>query len=396
MRPARIKMAGPRLFGGRMTGPRRGVTYCAMAVSMMSLLGMLALTVDIGTLYIARQQLQNAADAGALAGAGALRHGTSESEIRGEIAAVAATNEVLGEAVTIDPQSDVQIGIIDDQGAWVAGWPEQGLPMVRVTARRGADTPEGPVHLTFAGIFGVGEVDMGATATAGVTGGHTSRDPVEIVIAQDASGSFVEELPAAKEADCALVGVVEDAVIEGDTFGVNRFRGSVDRMASLTSVQDGADSIRSAVNAIEYATDLESGTNTAVGIQDAADMLVNQTAPDTKRVIVLVSDGWPEGPAEYEWNYSDSYGWYQTLVRTSSEVTADRRQAAVDAADAAAAQGITIHTVTFIQDSTGDAEFNASLTRNGGFAFDTPEPADLHAILETVGHIEVGRPYLVQ
>ena len=158
------------------------MTYCAIVLSMTSLLGMLALTVDIGTLYIAKQQLQNAADAGALAAAGMLRHGNPESELRAEAAAVAATNHVLGAAVTVDPQSDVLIGTIDEQGGWVAGWPEQGLPMVRVNARRGSSTPEGPIQMTFAGIFGIDEVDITATATAGVTGGHTSRDPVEISV----------------------------------------------------------------------------------------------------------------------------------------------------------------------------------------------------------------------
>lgn len=376
--------------------PRRGVTYCTLAMSMMSLLGMLALTVDIGTLYVAKQQLQTVADASALAGAGMLRHGRSESAIRTEIAAIAATNRVLGQGVTLDPQGDISIGVLDEQGAWIEGWPEQGLPMVRVTACRGSATPEGPIALTFAGVFGVDEVDMAATATAGVTGGHKSRDPVEIVITQDASGSFIEELPTAKDADCALVGVVEDAVIEGDTFGVNRFRGSMDRMIDLTSVQDGSGSVRSAINAIEYATDLDPGTHTGLGIQDATEMLTNQAAEGSQRVIVLVSDGWPEGPAEYEWVYSEQYGWYKNIIRTSAEVTEERRQAAIDAADAAAAEGITIHTVTFIQDNFGDAEFNASLTRNEGFAFHTPDEGDLQAILETVGHIEVGRPYLVQ
>ncbi|MFW6156099.1 MAG: vWA domain-containing protein [Armatimonadota bacterium] len=372
------------------------MTYCAMMVSLMALVGMLAITADIGAPHIAQQQLQNAADAGALAGAGLLRHGVPESAIRTEVAAVAGQNLVLGQPVTIDPVTDIAIGVLDEQNTWVPGWPEQGLPMVRVTARRSAESAEGPVELNFAPIFGVDTVDLATTATAGVVGGHTSRDPVEIVITQDASGSFIEELPDAKAADILLVGVVEDGVITGDTMGVNRFRGSVDRMAHLTCVEDNPASIRDAIDAIEYGSDLESGTHTAVGIQDATDMLLNQTAAETERVIVVVSDGMPEAPAEYEWTYSSSTGWTYTLVKTSEEATEERRQAAIDAADAAAAEGITIHTVTFIQDSEGDAEFNASLIRNGGYAFHTPDSADLQTILETVGHIEVGHPYLVQ
>ncbi len=87
----------------------------------------------------------------------------------------------------------------------------------------------------------------------------------------------------------------------------------------------------------------------------------------------------PNGSAQYAW---DATLRRCVLVRTAEDVTADLRDAAIEAADAAAAAGITIHTVTFIQDDAGgDAEPNASLARNGGFAFHTPEPEDLASIL---------------
>lgn len=367
-----------------------------LLVSLSALLAMLALVADIGVLYVAKQQLHNAADAGALAGAGLLRHTDSESLIRAEVAALAGTNLVLGQTITIDQTHDISFGIINDQGEWVPGWPEHGLPMVRVTARRTSDAAEGPIRFSFARIFGLESVDLEISAIAGVTGGHRSRDPIALVITQDASGSFIEELPDAKAADDALVSVIEGAAIQGDLMGLNRFRGSVDRMLNLTSVLDSPSTIHAAVSAIEYGSDLASGTHTAVGILDAMDILCNQAPEGTERVIVLVSDGMPQGSAVYEWTYDPNRGWVRVLVMSEEESTAERCQAAIDAADAAAAAGITIHTVTFIQDNEGDAEFNASLTRNGGFAFHTPEPRDLMAILETVGHIEVGRPYLVR
>ncbi len=363
---------------------------------MSALLAMLALVADIGTLCVAKQQMRNAVDAGALAGASMLRHTADLSVIRAEVASTAATNAVLGTSITVDQMQDITFGVVNDQGTWVPGLPEQGLPMVRVTARRTADSADGPISMSFARVFGLDAVDMQLTATAGVTGGHRSRDPVAIAVTQDVSGSFIEELPDAKVADDALVDVLDGAAIEGDTMALNRFRGSVDRMLDLTSVLDGSSAIHGAIDAIEYGSGLDSGTNTAVGIVDATDMLVNQAPAGTERVIVLVSDGMPQGSAEYDYVYVPYQGWVSTLVATAEEVTAERRQAAIDAADAAAAQGITIHTVTFIQDSQGDADFNASLVRNGGFAFDTPDARDLMAILETVGHIEVGRPLLVQ
>ena len=48
---------------------RRGAVGAFALVSMVALLGMMALAVDTGRLYVARAQLQTAADAAALAGA---------------------------------------------------------------------------------------------------------------------------------------------------------------------------------------------------------------------------------------------------------------------------------------------------------------------------------------
>lgn len=274
------------------------------------------------------------------------------------------------------------------------GWPATGLPAVRVTARRTASSAGGPVNMTFARLFGVETVDVAASATAQVSGGQIGRPPVEIAIVQDVSNSFAQELEMAKLADRDLVDIVHDSYFSGDTFGVVRFRGSANRPLGLTSAGADVSTVRAAVSGITLGSDLASGTNTASGLDNATQMLLSQAAADTDRIIVLVSDGMPSGSAEYVW--STTLNRY-VLVRTAEQVTADLRQDAIDAADAAAAAGITIHTVTFIQDgANGDAEFNASLARNGGFAFHTPEPEDLTTILRTVGHIEVGHPVLVQ
>src|SRR5213078_2613881 len=47
----------------------RGQTIVLVAVALVSLLGMAALAIDVTTLYVARGEMQRAADAAALAGA---------------------------------------------------------------------------------------------------------------------------------------------------------------------------------------------------------------------------------------------------------------------------------------------------------------------------------------
>ena len=55
---------------------QRGATAIIVGASMFALVGFATLVVDLGNLYVARNELQNAADAGALAGAGALYNDT--------------------------------------------------------------------------------------------------------------------------------------------------------------------------------------------------------------------------------------------------------------------------------------------------------------------------------
>ncbi len=53
----------------RMRREERGASFALVAVSMIAILGMTAFVIDVGNWYLAQRQLQNAADAAALAGA---------------------------------------------------------------------------------------------------------------------------------------------------------------------------------------------------------------------------------------------------------------------------------------------------------------------------------------
>jgi Flp pilus assembly protein TadG len=48
---------------------QQGVSAVIIAICLFMLVGFVALAIDVGHLYVARNELQNAADAGALAGA---------------------------------------------------------------------------------------------------------------------------------------------------------------------------------------------------------------------------------------------------------------------------------------------------------------------------------------
>ena len=83
------------------TSARRGMILPYVAISMVALLGFIALAIDLGMVMVAKTQTQNAADAAAFAGARTLTGGanpnTSLATANGN--AVAAANTVLGTSV---------------------------------------------------------------------------------------------------------------------------------------------------------------------------------------------------------------------------------------------------------------------------------------------------------
>jgi len=73
----------------RLMRGHRGATIIFVAIAMVMILGFAALAVDVGYLYVVRNQLQNAADSGALAGAQVLYNdaGTSVNDLADDVGA---------------------------------------------------------------------------------------------------------------------------------------------------------------------------------------------------------------------------------------------------------------------------------------------------------------------
>ncbi len=147
-------------------GNEQGVTLILVTVSLLSLVGIAALAIDMTTLYVARAEIQHAADAAALAGAKAfvdsgVTSDPSNATLQGIattmagdfVTAVAAQNNVSG-----SPPQLVSAPVID---LTPAGQPNVvGNPRVTVTLQR-ANLP-----LFFARIWGGSSASVRATAIA--------------------------------------------------------------------------------------------------------------------------------------------------------------------------------------------------------------------------------------
>ncbi len=158
----------------------RGATAVIVAICLMMLAGFAALAMDVGYLYATRNELQNVADAGALAGAGFLgarysvlsyseqqTYTFARTDIVGAVNQVSQKNKAAGANIAIN-DADIIIGNWDPDTRTIT--PTLTTPdAVRVTARRDGSA-NGPIASIFARVFGVNTMDVSAVATAALTG----------------------------------------------------------------------------------------------------------------------------------------------------------------------------------------------------------------------------------
>lgn len=150
-------------------------------------LGVAALAVDTGLMFSARQELQSAADAAALAAASQL--GSREDAMtraRAEAQRYANANRVAGESADVI-DSDVEFGraeLVGEKYEFLPGATPHDA--VRVTLRRDQSAEDGPVSLLFAKVFNMQSARLSASATAMLV-------PRDIALVIDLSASMNDD-----------------------------------------------------------------------------------------------------------------------------------------------------------------------------------------------------------
>jgi len=143
----------------RLRRDESGMSYVFVGFSMMAFISASMLAIDVGMLMTARSQAQNAADAGALAGATALIYDNWDDR--------SPTGPAVTNAVNASLQNKVMSGNVSVGPADVefpldpAGEPNR----VKVTVYRNA-AHGNPLNTMIAKYFGIATADIAATATA--------------------------------------------------------------------------------------------------------------------------------------------------------------------------------------------------------------------------------------
>jgi hypothetical protein len=173
---------------------RRGTIIPTLALSIVGLMGLIALAVDIGLIAVARTQAQSAADISALSGARALNGLASQTfNISGSVSTAKNTatyNKILDTPVTAS-QTTVKTGVYKYDSTALRFTPDAASFTTSTTAAPPSGgswtATEATINVTkptyFARVLGINNYAVSATATAV----HRPRD---IALILDYSGSM--------------------------------------------------------------------------------------------------------------------------------------------------------------------------------------------------------------
>lgn len=168
---------------------RRAGVVVQMALGVTFMMGFAALSVDVSKLYVAKTELQRAADSAAMAAATWLSRSDDpdmEQKLREAAEYYAERNSVLGVRAGLDFASDVVLGhaVLNDLEGRYEFQPElRPYDAVRVTVRRSEGSSAGPIELGLARLFGRSKKDLEAQATAMIV-------PRDVAVVIDLSGSM--------------------------------------------------------------------------------------------------------------------------------------------------------------------------------------------------------------
>ena len=268
----------------RLTPPYdRGQVLPIMALLVVAFIGLVGLAIDVGRLFIARTELSRAIDAAALAGIVEL-----PDVDQAQAAAGIYLNENLADATVSFPAADQEF-------------------QLRVTGTHSVD-------MQFMGVFGFGEVEIEATATAGFgapldvvlvlddtgtmkSGCNSSQTNSNCPIkqAKDASHAFVDDLLGTSPTGIIQIGVLRFRGCYGDqrynpVSGEDPDRGCVlfsefqDLTTNKPAIHDAIDNAfgKGGFPGTSLCSGLDEGENLVTGLD---------SRENSQKVIVILSDG---------------------------------------------------------------------------------------------------------
>lgn len=354
-------MTKPDGSRSRRTGtPKHGISHRSGAMLVLFLitlpviLAFAVMSVNIAWMQLTRTELRTATDAACRAGSRTLSMLQDVDAARSAAVEGAKFNDVAGAPLLL-ATGDLQFGLTQPRPAGLWPFTERdpdvdSVNSVRVTGRRVAGSPSGPVPLLFAGLFSRTTFEPVKVATAT----QIDRD---IVLVLDRSGSMKVRTPTGRRwtdltsAVDVFLSTLEETFQE-EQVGLVTYAKDVSTDAALT---DDYEQIRQLI----AATNPGGGTGIGAGIEAGRLLLTDSDdARDyAEKTIVVMTDG--------------------------------KHKVGIDPADAAAAAsldyGITVHTITFSSEAN-EEEMRRTAEAGGGYHWHADDQESLAVVFEEVAN----------
>ncbi len=393
---------------------RRGNYMMTMGAMLPILVGFAALSVDISYISMSQMQAQHAADAAAHAAFVAYRARGNDTAIGEDAAAYLVTRNQVGGAS--GALVDLQFGEWDfDTFAFSAGSTFVNAAQARVSR---SEVQGNPLDLFFAPLLGYSQWDVSGY---GITAGRSRQ----VIIVQDVSCSFADDIHNARDANIAFLNYLAENPYPDDRLGMTLFGGRVwypplQELAPVVGNYDTAGSgpdgkpngMLQRFEALDYCSDLPDWsepwpstynpacyTTQARGLIQAAEQFATRGDSRQFQAVILVSDGLPnhglqksgdtgrkdteraiaqlwgrdEDGEDARWWSFDAYE-CEDRFGPSCDAPADRSYTTYFDG------GVHVWTVTF-QNGEGDFDWMGTLTRGMGRAYLTPNPEELTEIM---------------
>lgn len=349
---------------------RRGFSLLYVTIFLTVSFAIGSLVVDYGMVRLAKTELSAAVDAAALAGSSGLS--ISPAETRARAKATAAANLVNGKPLTL-LDSDIMLGTWDANTrtfTLLTGSNESRANAVYVLGRlqRSRGTAVKAFFLPL--LQGQDAFDIKAGSIAG-----TQSSTADIVVVQDVTGSFSDELNDAKAGDRALLKALYDGG-GSSKFGLVAFTGWGKTISELRPIATNYVTLDNAIKSLKIAGSSpkmppSSGTDIASGIEEGVAVFERDGSSSSRsRAMIIVSDGEP---------YASSRGKHPWL--TSRQLLT----LAQSWSDTAWSKNIHVYVVFFDRDNSATSAANLkSLIRGSGIFVRVTDPKKLPQALEGI------------
>ncbi|MGO8751643.1 MAG: pilus assembly protein TadG-related protein [Thermoguttaceae bacterium] len=358
-------MSHRRRFGNS----RRGVVSVLAALLIAVLLGMVALSVDIGKVCVVQTQAQAVADAAALAGARGLS--VSAAQVQSLATSCAQANTVNGKAVVL-PSSNIVLGTWNTTARTftaLTGSSQSQANACQVTVSL-TSAGGNPVNMFFAPAIGVKTANVTASAIAGA-------GRWDVVVACDITSSFNDDL---SQAVAGMQTILSDLNQYSPTsnLGIVTFNGQGWTNASLQPVGTNYAALKTAIGNIKdcasggpacSGSDLAAGMATAISLFSAS---TYQPPLGTRKAVIFISDG------------AANIG--SGCVNKKLSDNADNALAATEANNAWTSQGISVYSLLYYHGSDDETDIGAmqALIQGTGQYIQEPSAAQLTTDLESM------------